>query len=84
VDPTRTGWARILGAKRILDQIPARIVGVVFNKVPLSGGGYHNYYAYHRYYGDYGHYYRRGGKPSSAQTFESRALVATRPESPPE
>lgn len=56
VDPTTTRMSSVLNAKRALDQVPSRMLGIVFNKIPLEGHSpFSYYYDNYSYYG-YGHY----------------------------
>ncbi len=48
VDASTTRAGAVLAAKEALDRVPARMLGVVLNKVSARQGGY--YSSYHRYY----------------------------------
>jgi capsular exopolysaccharide synthesis family protein len=53
IEQGRTTYPSVTHAKRALEQVGARLFGVVMNKMRSEGGAY--YYYYHSYYGDNGH-----------------------------
>lgn len=54
IDAGETEVEMVVHAKELLDNVNAKILGVVLNKVPVMGGKYskYNYYQYDQYYGE--------------------------------